>query len=75
MNINIGTEMYPSMVRKQVREMTTLGKFLLDLGQEYLYAFKRMVLCVTVNGNIVYSIETALKLGDEVILYPIVAGG
>ena len=67
--------MYPSIVSKEAREITTLGKFLLNLGPEYLYAFQRMVLCVTVNGKIVSSVETPLRLGDEVTTYPIVAGG
>lgn len=45
-----------------------------NLGEEYLYAFDRGVLGVMVNDRAVFP-EAELKVGDRVVVFPVVAGG
>ncbi|MFQ6076029.1 MAG: MoaD/ThiS family protein [Candidatus Bathyarchaeia archaeon] len=66
--------MYPNLVVRRVEKRTTLRDFMKNLGEEYLYAFDRGVLGVMVNDRAVFP-EAELKVGDRVVVFPVVAGG
>lgn len=66
--------MYPNMTVKIVEKPTTLRKLIESLGINYLYAFDRKVIGVTVNGKKMWS-SAKLKPGDRVVVFPIITGG
>jgi len=59
---------------KVVDEETTLREFVEGLGRNYLYAFDRRVIGVSVNGRRLWP-SAVLKKGDKVVIYPIITGG
>ncbi len=67
--------MYPSLTEKKVSKHIALEEFLTRLGDEFLYAFKRGVLGVLVNGERTSLLSKKLKPGDYVIIFPVAAGG
>lgn len=66
--------MYPSLTVRLVSEPSTLREFIRSLGRDYLYAYDRKVLGVLVNKRRLWP-SAKLKPGDEVIIFPIIAGG
>lgn len=62
------------MTVKVVDEETTLREFVEGLGRNYLYAFDRRVIGVSVNGRRLWP-SAVLKKGDKVVIYPIITGG
>jgi molybdopterin converting factor small subunit len=66
--------MFPELTVKVVDEETTLREFVLSLGKNYLYAFDRRVIGVSVNGRRLWP-SAVLKKGDKVVIYPIITGG
>lgn len=66
--------MYPSLTVKRVSEPSTLRDFVKSLGRDYLYAYDRRVLGVLVNRRRLWP-SARLKPGDEVVVFPIIAGG
>ena len=66
--------MFPELTVKFVDEETTLRDFVGRLGENYLYAFDRRVIGVTVNGKRLWP-SARLKPGDKVVIYPIITGG
>ncbi len=66
--------MYPSYKKTVAQRKTTVKDFLTNLGEEYIYAFRRGALGVVVEGKHVLS-ETTMKPGDKVVVFPIIIGG
>ncbi len=66
--------MFPELTVKVVEEETTLREFVGSLGKNYLYAFDRRVIGVSVNGKRLWP-SAVLKKGDKVVIYPIITGG
>lgn len=66
--------MYPSLTVRFVSQSSTLREFIRSLGRDYLYAYDRRVLGVLVNKRRLWP-SAKLKPGDEVIIFPIIAGG
>lgn len=66
--------MYPSLTVRYVEEPVTLREFIEGLGEDYLYAFDRRVVGVVVNDRRLWP-SARLKLGDKVVVYPIIVGG
>ncbi|MBA7478825.1 hypothetical protein GH157_02690 [archaeon] len=66
--------MFPELTVKVVDEETTLREFVEGLGRNYLYAFDRRVIGVSVNGRRLWP-SAVLKKGDKVVIYPIITGG
>ncbi len=66
--------MFPELTVKVVDEETTLREFVEGLGRNYLYAFDKGVIGVTVNGKRLWP-SAVLKEGDKVVIYPIITGG
>jgi molybdopterin converting factor small subunit len=66
--------MFPELTVKVVDEETTLREFVEGLGRNYLYAFDRRVIGVSVNGRQLWP-SAVLKKGDKVVIYPIITGG
>ncbi len=66
--------MFPELTVKVVEEETTLREFVGSLGKNYLYAFDRRVIGVSVNGRRLWP-SAVLKKGDKVVIYPIITGG
>ncbi len=66
--------MYPSLQKIVVDKEIKLKDLLLKLGKEYLYSYERNTLGVYVKNRAVYP-SMILKPGDEVIIYPVIAGG
>jgi sulfur carrier protein ThiS len=66
--------MYPSLTIKVVEEPTTLREFIATLGKDALYAYDRRVVGVIVNDKRLWD-SAKLKLGDRVVVFPIIVGG
>lgn len=66
--------MYPTLTVKIVETPSTLREFIKVLGANYLYAFDRKVVGVTVNGKKLWP-SAKLRLGDKVVIFPILSGG
>ena len=66
--------MFPELTVLVVEEETTLRELVEGLGRNYLYAFDKGVIGVTVNGKRLWS-SAVLKVGDKVVIYPIITGG
>jgi len=66
--------MFPELTVKVIDEETTLREFVEGLGRNYLYAFDRRVIGVSVNGRRLWP-SAVLKKGDKVVIYPIITGG
>jgi molybdopterin converting factor small subunit len=66
--------MFPSPQICVVKETSTLREFIARLGPGTLYAYDQRVIVVTVNGK--HSRPSSrVKLGDKIIVIPIVTGG
>ena len=66
--------MYPELTVKFVEKPSTLREFIADLGKEILYAYDRRVIGVVVNNRRLWD-SARLKLGDKVVIFPIIVGG
>jgi len=66
--------MYPSLTVKVVEEPTTLREVIATRGKDSLYAYDRRVVGVIVNERRLWD-SAKLKLGDRVIVFPIIVGG
>ena len=66
--------MYPNLTVKIVEKPTTLRELIKSLGANYLYAFDRKVIGVTVNEKKLWP-SAKLKPGDKVVIFPIITGG
>jgi sulfur carrier protein ThiS len=66
--------MYPSLTVRVVEEPTTLRDFIKTLGKDTLYAYDRRVVGVLVNDRRLWD-SAKLKLGDRVVVFPVIAGG
>ena len=66
--------MYPNLTVKIVETPSTLREFIKGLGANYLYAFDRKVVGVTVNGKKLWP-SAKLRPGDKVVIFPILSGG
>lgn len=66
--------MFPELTVMIVEEETTLRELVEGLGRNYLYAFDKGVIGVTVNGKRLWP-SARLKPGDKVVIYPIITGG
>jgi molybdopterin converting factor small subunit len=66
--------MFPELTVMIVEEETTLRELVGGLGSNYLYAFDKGVIGVTVNGRRLWP-SADLKKGDKVVIYPIITGG
>ena len=66
--------MYPTLTVKIVETPSTLREFIKVLGANYLYAFDRKVVGVTVNGKKLWP-SAKLRPGDKVVIFPILSGG
>ncbi|TRO49139.1 MoaD/ThiS family protein [Candidatus Bathyarchaeota archaeon] len=66
--------MFPGLTVVTVEEETTLRQLVGGLGRNYLYAFDKGVIGVTVNGKRLWP-SAVLKKGDKVVIYPIITGG
>ena len=66
--------MFPDLTVMIVEEVTTLREFVEGLGRNYLYAFDKGVIGVTVNRKRLWP-SAVLKKGDKVVIYPIITGG
>ena len=66
--------MFPELTVMIVEEETTLRELVEGLGKNYLYAFDKAVIGVTVNGRRLWP-SAKLKKGDKVVIYPIITGG
>jgi molybdopterin converting factor small subunit len=66
--------MFPELTVLIVEEETTLRELVGGLGRNYLYAFDKRVIGVTVNGKRLWP-SALLKKGDKVVIFPIITGG
>jgi hypothetical protein len=66
--------MFPGLTVMIVKEETTLRKLMEGLGRNFLYAFDKGVIGITVNGKRLWP-SAFLKKGDRVVIYPIITGG
>ena len=66
--------MFPELTVLIVEEETTLWELVGSLGKNYLYAFDKGVIGVTVNGRRLWP-SAKLNKGDKVVIYPIITGG
>jgi molybdopterin converting factor small subunit len=66
--------MYPGITKKIIEKPSTLREFIAELGDTILYAYDRRVLGVMVNNRRLWD-SAKLKPGDEVVIFPIIAGG
>jgi len=66
--------MFPDLTVMIVEEEITLRELVEGLGRNYLYAFDKGVIGVTVNGKRLWP-SAMLEKGDKVVIYPIITGG
>lgn len=66
--------MYPSLTVTIIEEPFTLREFIATLGEDALYAFDRKVVGVLVNDRRLWP-SAKLKLGDRVVVFPVIEGG
>ena len=66
--------MYPNLTITIVEKTTTLREHVATLGEDVLYAFDRKVVGVRVNNRRLWP-SAKLKIGDKVVIYPIIVGG
>jgi len=66
--------MYPDLIVIRISEPSTLREFIRSLGTDYVYAYDRKLLGVLVNKRRLWP-SAKLKPGDEVVIFPIIAGG
>ena len=66
--------MFPELTVIVVEEESTLRELVEGLGRNYLYAFDKRVIGVTVNGRRLWP-SARLKKGDKVVIDPIITGG
>ena len=66
--------MFPELTVLMVEKETTLRELVGELGRNYLYAFDKDVIGVTVNGKRLWP-SAVLKKGDKVVIYPVITGG
>ncbi len=66
--------MYPNLNITIVEKTTTLREHVATLGEDVLYAFDRKVVGVRVNNRRLWP-SAKLKIGDKVVIYPIIVGG
>ena len=67
-------QMYPRLTVVRVERRSTLRELVGSLGEDYLYAYDKRVVGVLVNGKRLWP-SAKLAPGDEVIIFPIIAGG
>lgn len=66
--------MFPSPQSFSVTGPSTLREFIERLGSDVIYAYDRRVVVVLVNGERRWP-SSRLKVGDKVVIFPIVTGG
>lgn len=66
--------MFPELTVLIVEEETILRELVGSQGRNYLYAFDKDVIGVTVNGKRLWP-SAVLKKGDKVVIYPVITGG
>lgn len=64
----------PRYFKQVVTKNMTLKEFLFKVDEKYPDAFEKGWICAIVNGKS-SSLKATLKSGDEVIVFPVIAGG
>lgn len=66
--------MYPNLTVSYVDEPITLREFIKGFGRDCLYAYDMRAVGVLVNNKRLWP-SARLKIGDKVVIFPIIIGG
>jgi len=66
--------MYPNLTVRFVKEPTTLREFIKGFSEDVLYAYDMRAVGVLVNNRRLWP-SAKLKIGDKVVIFPIIVGG